>query len=90
MVRNLDDVQVPAHGLWWQSVTGMMEPGESCEETAHRELKEETPQRKVDPLSLKYSLVDSSIIHFRIPSRASTRKLLPHGSARRRHRQPRA
>ena len=35
-------LRVPAHGLWWQSVTGMMEPGEVPEETAHRELLEET------------------------------------------------
>ncbi|NTW86759.1 MAG: lipoyl(octanoyl) transferase LipB, partial [Holophagaceae bacterium] len=35
-------LRVPEHGFWWQSVTGMMEPGETPEETAHRELQEET------------------------------------------------
>ena len=62
-------LRVPAHGLWWQSVTGMMEPGEKCEETAHRELKEETGlSGKLTPLPLKHSFwVDSSIIHFPDP-----------------------
>ena len=32
----------PDQGLWWSSVTGMLEPGESAEAAAHRELKEET------------------------------------------------
>jgi lipoyl(octanoyl) transferase len=32
----------PDHGLWWSSVTGMVEPGESPEAAAHRELLEET------------------------------------------------
>ncbi|BDU72489.1 lipoyl(octanoyl) transferase LipB [Mesoterricola silvestris] len=36
MLRN------PDQGLWWSSVTGMVEPGETPEATAHRELKEET------------------------------------------------
>lgn len=35
-------LRVPEHGAWWQSVTGMMEPGETPEETAFRELQEET------------------------------------------------
>ncbi len=62
-------LRVPSHGLWWQSVTGMMEPGEACEETAHRELKEETGLRgKLTPLPLKHSFwVDSSLIHFPDP-----------------------
>ena len=62
-------LRVPTHGLWWQSVTGMMEPGESCEETAHRELKEETGLNgNLTPLPLKHSFwVDSSIIHFPDP-----------------------
>ncbi len=38
-------LRVPEHGFWWQSVTGMMEPGETPEETAHRELQEETGLR---------------------------------------------
>jgi lipoyl(octanoyl) transferase len=32
----------PDQGLWWSSVTGMLEPGENPEEAAHRELREET------------------------------------------------
>lgn len=62
-------LRVPAHGLWWQSVTGMMEPGESYEETAHRELMEETGlSGKLTPLPLQHSFwVDSSIIHFPDP-----------------------
>lgn len=32
----------PEQGLWWSSVTGMVEAGESLEEAAHRELQEET------------------------------------------------
>ena len=32
----------PDHGLWWSSVTGMLEPGETPEAAAHRELLEET------------------------------------------------
>jgi lipoyl(octanoyl) transferase len=32
----------PDQGLWWSSVTGMLEPGETPEAAAHRELKEET------------------------------------------------
>ncbi len=32
----------PDQGLWWSSVTGMVEPGESLEAAAHRELLEET------------------------------------------------
>jgi lipoyl(octanoyl) transferase len=32
----------PTQGLWWSSVTGMQEPGESDEETALREVFEET------------------------------------------------
>jgi lipoyl(octanoyl) transferase len=32
----------PDQGLWWSSVTGMLEPGETAEAAAHRELLEET------------------------------------------------
>jgi lipoyl(octanoyl) transferase len=35
----------PDQGLWWSSVTGMVEPGESLEAAAHRELLEETELR---------------------------------------------
>ena len=41
MLRN------PDHGLWWSSVTGMIEPGEAPEAAAHRELREETGLRGV-------------------------------------------
>jgi len=56
----------PEHGLWWQSVTGMMEPGESPEETAHRELMEETGLTgTLRPLDLSHSFwVDPSIVRF--------------------------
>jgi len=59
-------LRVPAHGLWWQSVTGMMEPGETPEETAHRELKEETGlQGTLRSLDLSHSFwVDPSIVRF--------------------------
>jgi lipoyl(octanoyl) transferase len=59
-------LRVPTHGFWWQSVTGMMEPGETPEETAHRELKEETGLRgTLRPLGLAHSFwVDPSIVHF--------------------------
>ena len=32
----------PDQGLWWSSVTGIVEPGETPEAAAHRELREET------------------------------------------------
>jgi lipoyl(octanoyl) transferase len=35
-------LRTPSHGVWWSSVTGMIEPGESPEAAAHRELLEET------------------------------------------------
>ena len=56
----------PEHGLWWQSVTGMMEPGETPEQTAHRELMEETGLvGTLRPLGLSHSFwVDPSIVHF--------------------------
>jgi lipoyl(octanoyl) transferase len=59
-------LRVPAHGLWWQSVTGMMEPGEMPEQTAHRELMEETGlSGTLRPLGLSHSFwVDPSIVHF--------------------------
>jgi lipoyl(octanoyl) transferase len=56
----------PEHGFWWQSVTGMMEPGETPEQTAHRELKEETGLAgTLRPLGLSHSFwVDPTIVHF--------------------------
>ena len=35
-------LRTPDHGVWWSSVTGMVEPGETPEAAAHRELQEET------------------------------------------------
>ncbi len=62
-------LRVPQHGHWWQSVTGMMEPGETPEETAHRELMEETALRgTLRPLPLEHSFwVDPTIVHFPDP-----------------------
>ena len=62
-------LRVPSHGLWWQSVTGMMEPGEDPEQTAHRELMEETGLTgTLRPLGLSHSFwVDSTIIRFPDP-----------------------
>ena len=59
-------LRVPAHGFWWQSVTGMMEPGETPEQTAHRELKEETGLTgTLRPLGLSHSFwVDPTIVRF--------------------------
>ena len=59
-------LRVPEHGAWWQSVTGMMEPGEIPEETAHREVLEETGLRgNLKPLPLRHSFwVDPAIVRF--------------------------
>jgi len=59
-------LRVPAHGHWWQSVTGMMEAGETPEQTAHRELMEETGLTgTLRPLGLSHSFwVDPSIVRF--------------------------
>ena len=56
----------PQHGLWWQSVTGMMEAGETPEQTAHRELMEETGlSGTLRPLGLSHSFwVDPTIVRF--------------------------
>ena len=35
-------LRTPRQGLWWSSVTGMIEPSETPEEAAHRERREET------------------------------------------------
>jgi lipoyl(octanoyl) transferase len=59
-------LRLPEHGHWWQSVTGMMEPGETPEQTAHRELMEETGLKgTLRPLGLSHSFwVDPSIVRF--------------------------
>lgn len=59
-------LRVPEHGLWWQSVTGMMEPGEQPEQTAHREVWEETGLAgQLRPLDLAHSFwVDPAIVRF--------------------------
>jgi len=59
-------LRVPEHGLWWQSVTGMMEAGEAPEQTAHRELLEETGLTgELRPLDLCHSFwVDPTIVRF--------------------------
>ncbi|WP_306589525.1 lipoyl(octanoyl) transferase LipB [Geothrix sp. 21YS21S-4] len=49
-------LRVPERGLWWQSVTGMLEPGETAEASAHRELQEETGLAgRLEPLDLSHS-----------------------------------
>jgi lipoyl(octanoyl) transferase len=59
-------LRVPAHGFWWQSVTGMLEPGEGLEAAAHRELMEETGLTgTLRPLDFRHSFwVDPSIVKF--------------------------
>jgi lipoyl(octanoyl) transferase len=56
----------PEHGFWWQSVTGMMEPGENPEQAAHRELMEETGLTgTLRSLGLSHSFwVDPAIVRF--------------------------
>lgn len=41
-IRVLMMLRQPNQGLWWSSVTGMVEPGENLEEAALREAREET------------------------------------------------
>ncbi|MFN8009963.1 MAG: lipoyl(octanoyl) transferase LipB [Holophagaceae bacterium] len=62
-------LRVPEHGAWWQSVTGMLEPGETPEAAAHREVKEETDLvGTLRPLPLQHSFwVDPSIVRFPDP-----------------------
>lgn len=55
----------PDQGLWWSSVTGMLEPGESLEAAAHRELHEEVGLSGIlTPLGLVHTFwVDPAILH---------------------------
>lgn len=55
----------PRTGLWWGSVTGRLEPGEHPEETAHRELREETGlEGRLTPLGFDHTFwVDPVILN---------------------------
>lgn len=55
----------PEQGLWWSSVTGMLESGESLEAAAHRELKEEAGlSGTLTPMNLVHTFwVDPAILH---------------------------
>lgn len=55
----------PEQGLWWSSVTGMLEPGEGLEAAAHRELREEVGlSGTLQPLGLVHTFwVDPAILH---------------------------
>jgi len=55
----------PDQGLWWSSVTGMLEPGESLEAAAHRELQEEVGLSGIlTPMNLIHTFwVDPAILH---------------------------
>jgi lipoyl(octanoyl) transferase len=54
----------PETGLWWGSVTGRMEPGETPEETATRELMEETGLAgRLEPLHFQHTFwIDPAIL----------------------------
>lgn len=56
----------PDQGLWWSSVTGMLEPGEDLEAAAHREVLEETGLRgALAPLGLRHTFwVDPALLRF--------------------------
>lgn len=57
-------LRTPEHGIWWSSVTGMLEPGETHEEAAHRELMEEAGLTgRLEPLGFQHSFwMDPSVI----------------------------
>jgi len=54
----------PDQGLWWSSVTGMLEDGETLEAAAHRELLEETGLTgKLVPLGFSHAFwVDPRLV----------------------------
>jgi lipoyl(octanoyl) transferase len=54
----------PEQGLWWSSVTGMLEPGESMEAGAVREVQEETGlEGTLQPLDFSHTFwVDPTLI----------------------------
>ncbi len=63
-------LRTPQTGCWWQSVTGMLEPGETPEAAAHRELAEETALQALhlEPLGLSHSFwVDPTVVSFPDP-----------------------
>lgn len=55
----------PDQGLWWSSVTGLLEPNESLEAAAHRELQEEVGLSGIlTPMNLVHTFwVDPAILH---------------------------
>ena len=59
-------LRLPDQGMWWSSVTGMLESGEDLESAAHREVLEETGlSGELRPLGLKHSFwVDPALIRF--------------------------
>jgi lipoyl(octanoyl) transferase len=59
----------PDQGLWWSSVTGMVEDEEDLEATAHREVEEETGLRgTLHSLDLQHTFwVDPALIRFPDP-----------------------
>ena len=49
-------LRLPGQGLWWSSVTGMVDPAETLEHAAHRELAEETGLTgRLTPLGFTHS-----------------------------------
>lgn len=63
-------LRTPETGLWWQSVTGMLEAGETPEAGAHRELLEETGLTPIGfrDLGLSHSFwVDPAVVRFPDP-----------------------